>query len=419
LIHACIAGANAMTRKFFVWLHRWVGLLMALFLIIVGLTGSILAFKVDLERLLTPELFAAKPYPEAKQLDLATLADMAEKAEPRIRVGYFSISEDRVDVMVGPRTDPATGKPFDVGFHEMFMDPWTGRELGHGREGFYAKVIPLIYDLHTNLALGGLGGWALGIVALAWTIDCFYAIYLTFPVVLSRFFSKWLIAWTIKWPSSTYRLNFDFHRASGLWFAPLLFILAWSSVMFNLSGVYGWTTDKIFGLPPESGEVWLKTIHPSHPAENPKLNWHEALAKSQQYIDEIAKKDGITVTKPFGLAYLSNPGVYSYDVESSINISKGIWTGGLGVWIDGQTGELQRVFYPTEDAPGLAVGTWLYVLHFANLYGWLLYRILVCILGIIIATLSVTGIYIWWKKRNARRISQEKHARLAEEEMLA
>jgi uncharacterized iron-regulated membrane protein len=400
-----------MARKFFVWLHRWVCLLMAVFLILVGLTGSILAFKTDIERLLVPELFATRPSPDAEHLDLATLAEMAEKAEPSIRAGYFSISDDRVDMKVRPRTDPATGKPFDAKFHGIFLDPWTGKVLGHDGEGLRAKIIPFIYDLHTSLLMGGLGGWILGIVALAWTIDCFYAIYLTFPLVLSRFFSRWKVAWKIKWPASTYRLNYDLHRASGLWFAPLLLIFAWSSVMFNLNNVYSWTTGNIFRVNMAADDTWLKTMHPKHPGENPKLTWHEGLEKSRQYVEEIAKKNGITIIKPFGLSYLPDPGVYSYDVESSIDISKGMWTGGLGVWVDGKTGELQRVNYPTEDVPAFAIGTWLYVLHFANLFGWQSYRILVCTMGIALALISVTGVYIWWKKRSARGLTlMSRHA---------
>ena len=67
-----------MIRRFFVWLHRWVGLLMTVFLIVVGLTGSILAFKTPLEKLINPELFGLPPSPEAPPLDLATLAERAE-----------------------------------------------------------------------------------------------------------------------------------------------------------------------------------------------------------------------------------------------------------------------------------------------------------------------------------------------------
>lgn len=38
----------------------------------------------------------------------------------------------------------------------------------------------------------------------------------------------------------------------------------------------------------------------------------------------------------------------------------------------------------------------------AEVFG-LPYRIFVCGLGIAIAMLSVTGVYIWWKKRRLRR----------------
>ena len=33
------------------------------------------------------------------------------------------------------------------------------------------------------------------------------------------------------------------------------------------------------------------------------------------------------------------------------------------------------------------------------------YRILVCALGLVVAMLSGTGVYIWWKKRKARKFS--------------
>ena len=37
----------------------------------------------------------------------------------------------------------------------------------------------------------------------------------------------------------------------------------------------------------------------------------------------------------------------------------------------------------------------------ADVFG-LPYRIFVCVLGLVITMLSVTGVYIWWKKRCAR-----------------
>jgi len=193
---------SSMTRKLVVWLHRWVGLLMAVFLTLVGLTGSLLAFNTEMEKVVSPQLFAVRPSPDAKQLDLATLAERAELQEPHIRAGYFSVADGQVFMHVLTRTDPATGRPYeDVHFNQMFLDPWSGKELGHRQNGDLSEglinLMPFIFELHTNLALGDWGAWVLGLVAVVWTLDCFYAIYLTFPLVFRKFFSKWKIAWKI------------------------------------------------------------------------------------------------------------------------------------------------------------------------------------------------------------------------------
>ena len=392
-----------MIRKFFVWLHRWVGLLMALFLVVVGLTGSILAFKTDFERLLTPDFFASPPTADAKPLDLATLAERAESEMPHARTGYFNLEQGRVGMHMVARRNPASGKPYDLGDDPLFLDPWTGKRLIHLHGGAYAewryKLIPFIYDLHTSMALGNIGSWTLGIVALAWTLDTFYAIYLTFPTVFSRFFRKWMPAWKIKWPSAPFRLNFDLHRASGLWFAPLLFIFAWSSVMFNLGPVYERVTSWIF----EYDRMDLETILPTRQNDSPRLNWHEGLHKSEEAVQELAKQYGITIGEPFGFGYMAELGAYTYSVASNRNFGKATWPGQFGVWVDGDTGALQKAEVPGRGRTGNTISDYLYVLHFGDLHGWLVYRILVFTLGIIMTLLSVTGIYIWWKKRVGRK----------------
>jgi uncharacterized iron-regulated membrane protein len=58
---------------------------------------------------------------------------------------------------------------------------------------------------------------------------------------------------------------------------------------------------------------------------------------------------------------------------------------------------------PSGEHPGNTVENWLRALHFADLRDSLAYRVLVCALGLGVAVLSVTGIYIWLKKRRARQ----------------
>lgn len=92
-------------------MHRWTGLAMAGFLILVGLTGSVLAFRAKLDRLINPELYV-DAQPRQKPLDLATLAERAEQLAPEAQVGYFWVDPERATMSMTPRVNPATGKPY-------------------------------------------------------------------------------------------------------------------------------------------------------------------------------------------------------------------------------------------------------------------------------------------------------------------
>jgi len=395
-------------RRLLVFLHRWTGLLTAAFLILVGVTGSLLAFDTDLDRLINPQLFA-NARPGERPLDLATLAILAEQQEPRARVAYFKIDAsvpDRVTVAMRPRTDPITGKPFELAFNHVFLNPFTGAELGRRADGDLSQgrinVVPFLYRLHTSLALGDAGTLTLGIVALAWTIDCAVGFYLTLPLGLARFLSHWKPAWLVKGRASTFRTHFDLHRASGLWLWPLLFVFAWSSVMFNLPSVYDGVTDALLSRTPFDKAV--STLQPPHPTDRPRLDWREAEQRGRLLVAAESKRYGIRVLRPFGLGYIPSLGVYTYDVRTDRDVGGRTWE--TGVWIDGNTGTLQKLFSPIGTPPGDTVTTWLYALHWADFHDWLVYRAIVAALGVMIVMLSVTGVYIWFRKSRARKITR-------------
>ena len=53
------------------------------------------------------------------------------------------------------------------------------------------------------------------------------------------------------------------------------------------------------------------------------------------------------------------------------------------------------------------MSAWLVWLHVAAVFG-LPMQIFVCAMGFVITALCVTGVYVWWKKRNARRVRRER-----------
>ena len=48
-------------RDWFVWLHRMTGLFLVVFLVVAGVTGTLLVFYNELDEALNPQLFRAAP----------------------------------------------------------------------------------------------------------------------------------------------------------------------------------------------------------------------------------------------------------------------------------------------------------------------------------------------------------------------
>ena len=387
-----------------VFLHRWAGLGMTIFLVIVGLTGALLAFRTDLERLINPQLFAAGERGQTP-LDFATLAEKAEALAPHARVGYFWVERDQAVMSMVPRNDPVTGKPYQLDFNHLFLNPYTGKELGRRRDGDLRQgrinTMPFVYDLHATLTMGSTGGWILGIVALVWTVDSFIGFYLTLPRRQGGFWRRWKYAWQVKWWANAFRVNFDLHRAGGLWFWVLAFVFAWSSVMLTLRPVYVPVTKALFDY--RSDEEILKSVMRPDPLDTPKLDWHAAQVAGEGLMAQQAELHGFTITRPYGMAYIPQFGVYTYAVRSSRDVRGHGWD--TSIWLDGDTGALRDVGLPSGQHTGNTISTWLWGLHYGDIRDWLAYRILVCLFGLVLTMLSVTGVYIWWRKRKARRLA--------------
>lgn len=399
----------AINRHVWVLAHRYVGLLLAAFLILEGLTGSLLVYNGELEKLISPQLYA-RPVPGTERLSLGALATRAEALVPQARVGYFSLdASDQVVIRCVPRTNPATGKPYEIGFDHLFLNPWTGAELGRRRNGDLSQglinLMPFIYQLHQSLALGSTGMLILGVVALVWTLDCFVALYLTFPRGFTAFWRRWKPAWKIKRHASATRLTFDLHRAGGLWFWLALLVFAWSSVMFNLIPVYEWVAGAVFDY--ESPMDLFKSL-PKHESEAPRLDWPQAEAIGAKLMSEQAVLHGFEITRPYGLSYIPSLGLYSYSVLSSLDVRSAGWD--TSVMFDGDTGELRHLDLPSGQHRGNTVSTWLWGLHFGDLSVVIAppYRIFICIVGLMTAMLPVTGVVIWLKKRRATRVRQRR-----------
>lgn len=382
-------------------LHRYVGLVIAVFLLVAGLTGTLLVFQEELDRLLAPSLLVAHPpTPGAPFLEPFELAERIHRVLPEAQQSVQFDLEPGVAVNVW--TEVAPGE-----WREAFVDPYTGhvqgsRSWGDLREG-WVNVMPFLYRFHYSLALGDVGIVLFGIVGLLWTLDCFVGGYLTFPPAARRtstpkqvsFLVRWLPAWLLK-AGRTFSLVFTWHRASGLWVWAMLLIFAWSGVGLNLNDVYRPVMGAVF----EQHEPTHDRLPEfSAPFPKPNLGLREAHAIGRHAMAEEARKRDFSILREVQLYQAAEHDAYVYVVASTLDISAKYPE--TEVYIDAQDGRVIGFDAATGIATGNTITSWLYGLHF-GVVGGLWYRIFVALMGLGVALLSVTGVWIWWVKRRKR-----------------
>ena len=396
-------------RRFWVLLHRYAGLAMTAFLIVVGLTGSLLAFLPELETAINPQYVV--PLQSVATLEPLTLMENAERLDAAIKADAIWLNDTTATVTVSSRTAN------DVGYDQLIFNPYSGELLGKRHWGDLSQgiqnLMPFVYKLHYALALDELGGWVLGITALVWTLDCFVGFYLTLPptqttravekpLATKTYWQRWQPAWLIKWSASKTRIVFDLHRAGGLWLWLALLVFAWSSVYMNLGGFYSTVMKSVS----EYHQPWNDFPDLPEPLQQPPISWRQAQDIAQRTLNQLSEQQDIRIDQPSGFWINRAKGFYVYAVHSSADVQT--HGGNTRVVIDASSGDVKQVLLPTGQYAGNTVTSWLLALHTANIWG-MPYKIFVCVLGLAIVMLSVTGVLIWLKKR--RRFASGPHSR--------
>lgn len=378
-------------RPALVVVHRILGLSTALFLFIAGLTGSILAFHTELDGLLNPHAYRAVA--EGTPLSPDALAARVEAGHPDRQVWYMGLEREpghTAMVFALGRTDPETGQPVDLKTNFFNVDPVSGAILAERLWGECCfsrlNLIPFIYEFHHNLSLPEtLGILLMGVVAIAWLVDSFVGLVLTFPRG-RPFLAKWRPAFGVK-GGSAFRLNLDLHRAAGLWLFLLLILIAVSSVTMNLRTEVVEPVVRLFSRltpTPFSGP-------PLEKLRDRTLSFDTALASATREARARGWEE-----EAGQIYYSPHYGIFGVAFGDHDDPMTEKW-----LYLSGDTATVLSAVVPGQGSAGDIFMQLQFPIHSGQILG-LPGRILIAVMGVVIAGLSVTGVYIWWKKRVGR-----------------
>ena len=406
-------------RPLMTFIHRWVGLFMAGFLFVSGVTGAVISWDHELDDLLNPHLMFArsKDGPALAPLDLAR---QIEARDPRVQVTYLPLAPEPGGTLafgVEPNRDPATGKLFEPHYNQVFIDPVTGAEQGRREWGAVWPItsetfVSFLYVLHYSLHIPEMWGidrwgiWLLGVVAILWTLDCFVGFYLTLPPrrktasksdakAGKSFWSRWKPAWMIKTSASAYRINFDIHRAFSLWLWGVLFTVAFTAFSLNLyTEVFYPIMSKVSKVTPSPFDLRTPVDH------------HSPIIATRTYAQVLGSARAEAAKRgwpaPAGGAFYSPEyGIYGVAFHEPGGDHGSAGVGPPYLYYDGKTGALLGDSQPWKGTAADIFVQAQFPLHSGRILG-IPGRILISLTGAVVAALSVTGVVIWWKKRKAR-----------------
>jgi uncharacterized iron-regulated membrane protein len=386
-------------RPLLVLCHRWFGLTAALFLFVAGATGAVISWDHELDAWLNPRLYEART--EGPLLPPLELATRAEAADPRVRVVFMPLQVEpghTWSATVLPRVDPATGRLFEPGYNQVALNPATGEVQGRREWGKVSltreNLLPFLYKLHYSMHIPDgwgieFGMWFMGLLGIAWVLDTLVALWISFPNL-----TAWRRSFAFRWQAGGHKLNFDLHRSGAMWVYPLVLILAVTSVSMNLRDevmrpVVSWFSD----LAPSPF-----TSRPAAPRERPiepVLSATRAIAIATA----DARRRGITA--PPGDLFLSTErgvwGVAFYEWADP----HGNGLGNPRLYIDSRTGQPAGADVPGTGSAGDIFLQSMFPLHSGRIIGTT-GRVLISLMGVVIAVLSATGVLIWARKRRSR-----------------
>lgn len=349
-------------RYFFLWTHRWFGIVAGLYFVLLGLSGSYLVYRDEIDAFLKPEL--RRSVSGVSNFDLAKIVQLAQGGlgttkEPSSL--WVAENNSRNIELSFNMSSPQTGRKFVT----AFVDPATDQYKG--QESFKETLSGFLFIFHHDLFMGPLGRTIVAIAGVLMLFVLLGGLYLWWP-------RKQTLRKALSWPNMKTALqwNLGLHKLSGVYTIVLMVVVTFSGVF--LAKPDWFIQRERTELPPEQGLT-----------DAEKVNFQK-LQTAMEERDLLQRPFRLRIDRKSGYADV-NPGsddVYRFEVRTAKFLEKN----------------------PPKSSAAQLHGLQ-HDLHEGNYWGEL-GRLLTFLSGILPLFFYVTGFYTWWKKREFRALKHQK-----------
>ena len=358
-------------RKFLFNVHLYLALIAGVFVLILGVTGCIMAFEPEIDHLLNPRLSYVTP--GAHRLSLAELGAAVQKAFPGERPAGFLLSSDS-NISAGVLTRRGL----------VAVNPYTGDVLGIRPGG--QDFLGYVHQLHLRLLIRNradtgkkIVSWA-GVGMLVLMIS---GLYLWWPVKRIAIDRR----------ATGRRFWFDLHNATGIFSLAFLLILTITGLMIGFEE----TTVPAFYTLTGSQPSKAPGPPPAPPAGAKPITPDQAM--------EIART-AIPGTFPFQINVPGPKGTYQIRSRFPEDLTPG---GRSRVIVDQYSGAVLFAEGSRTAPAGARMVIVNRAIHTGDIFG-IPSKFLMSLASLMAAVQVITGVIMWWKRTRARRARSEPRA---------
>jgi uncharacterized iron-regulated membrane protein len=402
-------------------LHLWIGLILLLPLVMMGVTGAVLVYAHDIEHLLgqgEPAARTAGDWRSPSELIEAAKAATRdpsripiavrwpiEAGEPAaVRLSRPGMANERPQFRGGEQRPREGGQqqqggqaqgrvptqsPF-AGSLQVLIDP-VSLELLETQQAMTGWV-RFFHDLHGHLFIaGGLGREIVGWLGVALLVLGCSGLYLWWPRP-----GQWKAAFTVRRKARGARFNRELHGALGIWSLVLFMLVNFTGVYLAFPQQISAAVNTIWPGRDMRAAQFQARVEPVRGATPIALD--DALALAKERVPDARFLNAFLPVRPDQALRI---GMIRKDHSEGAPV--------ITVIVDPWRKTIVDVFDPKTLSTGESIIAWQRALHYGQGLGGG-YKFLVFVSGVIIPVFAVTGFLMWWLKRRNRRAGERAKA---------